>query len=158
MPSAARVHAPSNNTFDYRLAVPLHGGVLTEFIIKPCPLAAQICCTFRPTSFSSVLEYACRIAMTCLLKFMCWHFEIPVWKRENVVKAVCGCAWCFIMYYFILSLVNTSLSPETEPDTRSDHDSRATGSYINSRPRSAAVLCTVTPARRSPLRLVVMVL
>ena len=29
-------------------------GVATVLIIKPCPLAAQISCTFSPTSFSSV--------------------------------------------------------------------------------------------------------
>ena len=33
---------------------PLHGEVATELIIKPCPLAAEISCTFSPTSFSSV--------------------------------------------------------------------------------------------------------
>ena len=32
----------------------LFEGVATELIIKPCPLAARICCTFSPTSFSSV--------------------------------------------------------------------------------------------------------
>ena len=28
-----------------------------ELIIKPCPLAARICCTFSPTTFSSVQGY-----------------------------------------------------------------------------------------------------
>ena len=27
---------------------------MAELIIKPCPLAARICCTFSPTTFSSV--------------------------------------------------------------------------------------------------------
>ena len=30
----------------------------TELITKPCPLAARICCTLRPTSFSSVRAFS----------------------------------------------------------------------------------------------------
>ena len=33
---------------------PLHGGGRRGLIIKPCPLSAQISCTFSTTSFSSV--------------------------------------------------------------------------------------------------------
>ena len=60
----------------------------TELIIKPCPLAARICCTFSPTSFSSV-----QLLYWVLSSFFD-HYVICIVWRSYSLQAIPGNGAC----------------------------------------------------------------
>ena len=68
-----------------------------ELIVKPCPLAARICCTFRPTSFSSV-QFSSAFGSTFLL-----------WLCLMLVGTWFGLYWVLFSFFdhYIYSSVNS---------------------------------------------------
>ena len=62
----------------------------TELIIKPCRLAARICCTFSPTSFSSVHVSVWHTAC-CVCCPYCTHTtHRQAWPPSRESRATCS--------------------------------------------------------------------
>ena len=65
-----------------------------ECIIKLCPMAAQLCCTFRPTSFSSV-QNPLLIASPCVHSRTV-SLQTVRGRMRAAMHADCGCVCCLL--------------------------------------------------------------
>ena len=87
-------------------------------VIKPCPLAARICCTFRPTTFSSVPPYHTSFstvicghwcAFTDLYHTILYIFKIQL--RMVTLDARGYLAWTLLGIIFFLHYIQSSVLP-----------------------------------------------